>query len=451
MRGLKSTIALIVVLAGLGAYIYFVTWKQDASGDSSTSKQEKVFAGLETDKIEEMKVKSEKGDTTTLKKANGTWQMTAPIAANADQSEASGITSGLGQIAVVRVIDENPADLKDYGLATPRIEIDFKAAGDKDFRRLYVGDKSPTGGDLFAKRNDEKKVFLIPAFQESSFNKGTFDLRDKTLWKFDREKVDTIDIAAAGKPLAFTKGTGDWRIAKPVDARADFGAVEGLVGRLQSAQMKSIVADDAPAADLKKYGLDKPEVTVNVSSGSAKATLLVGGKGDDNTVYVRDASRPAVMTVETSLVDELKKGADDYRRKDIFEFRSFNANRVEITRNGQTVAFEKSKGQGENAPDVWKRVAPTPGDVDKDKIDSLISRLSNMRASSFVASDAKTGLDKPAMSVVAKFDDNKKEDRATFGKNGEDVYASRPGEPGAAKVDASDFTEINKTLDEIAK
>ena len=121
MRGLKSTIALVVVLAGLGAYIYFVTWKQDAGGESSTSKQEKVFAGLETDKIEEMKVKSEKGDTTTLKKASGTWQVTAPIAANADQSEASGITTGLGQIAVVRVIDENPADLKDYGLAAPRI------------------------------------------------------------------------------------------------------------------------------------------------------------------------------------------------------------------------------------------------------------------------------------------------------------------------------------------
>src|SRR5262245_30074187 len=214
MRGLKSTIALVVVLAGLGAYIYFVTWKQDASGDSGTSKQEKVFVGLETDKIEEMKVKSEKGDTTTLKKANGTWQVTAPIAANADQSETSGITSGLGQIAVVRVIDENPADLKEYGLATPRMEINFKAAGDKDFRKLAVGDKSPTGADLFAKRNDEKKVFLIPAFQESSFNKGTFDLRDKTLWKFDREKVDNIDVTAGGKPLVISKAGGDWKLAK---------------------------------------------------------------------------------------------------------------------------------------------------------------------------------------------------------------------------------------------
>jgi hypothetical protein len=462
MRGLKSTIALIVVLAGLGAYIYFVTWKQGdaASGDSST-KQEKVFVGLETDKIDELQVKSEKGDTTSLKKANGTWQVTAPIAATADQSEASGITSSLGQIAVVRVIDENPTDLKEYGLATPRMEINFKAAGDKDFRKLYVGDKSPTGADLFARRNDDKKVFLIPAFQESSFNKGTFDLRDKTLWKFDREKVDNIDVTAAGKPLVITKATGDWKVSKPVEARADFGAVEGLIGRLQSAQMKSIVTENATAADLKKYGLEKPDVTVNVSAGSAKATLLVGGKAEDNTIYVRDASRPTVMTVESSLVDELKKGADDYRRKDIFEFRPFNASRVEITRHRgagapgssevETVVFEKTKGQGDNAPDKWTRVSPTSGDVDKDKIDSLLSRLSNMRASSFVASDAKTGLDKPAMSVVAKFDDGKKEDRASFGKNGDDVYASRPGEPGAAKVEASDFTEINKTLDEIAK
>jgi Domain of unknown function (DUF4340) len=450
MRGLKSTIALIVVLAGLGAYIYFVTWKQDANADT-TNKQEKVFVGLEPDKIEEIKVRSEKGDTTSVKKESGAWQMTAPVAAKADESEVSGITTSLGQIAVARVIDENPADLKEYGLAEPRIEINFKASGDKDYRKLYIGEKSPTGADLFAKRNDEKKVFLIPAFQESSFNKGTFDLRDKTLWKFERDKVDSLDIATGGKSLAMTRATGDWKITKPVEARADFGAVEGLIGRLQTAQMKSMVSEQAAPADLKKYGFDKPDATVNLTTGSARASLVVGGKADDNTVYVRDESRPAVMTMDKSLVDELKKNADEFRKKELFEFRSFNANRVEITRSGQTVAFEKSKGQGENAPDVWKRVSPTTGDVDKEKIDSMLSRLSNMRAASFVASDAKTGLDKPAMTVHVKFDDGKKEERVTFGKNGDEVYASRPGEPGAAKADTSDFTEINKTLDEISK
>jgi len=215
--------------------------------------------------------------------------------------------------------------------------------------------------------------------------------------------------------------------------------------------MKSIVVEEAKPADLKQYGLDKPDATVNLNVGSARATLLLGGKAPDNTVYARDASKPAVVTVEGSLLDELKKGADDYRRKDLFEFRAFNANRVEVLRNGQTVVFEKVKGQGDNAQDKWRRVAPTAADVDKDKIDSLLSRLSNTRASSFVDSSAKTGLDKPAMTITVKFDEGKKEEKVTFGQVGTDVFASRPGEPGAAKTDATDFNEAIKSLDELSK
>jgi hypothetical protein len=450
MRGLRSTIALLVVLIGLGAYIYFVTWKQSGTTDAA-SKQEKVFASLEADKIEELKIKAEKGDHTTVVKKDGAWQVTQPITARADDSEVSTITSGLTQASIVRVVDENPADLKEYGLATPRLEVEFKASGDKDYRKLLVGDKAPTGSDMFAKRNDEKKVFLIPAFQDSSFNKDTFSLREKQLLKFERDKVDRVELAAAGKNLAIAKEGTEWKLTTPVQARADFGAVEGLIGRLQSAQMKSIAADDAAPADLKKYGLDKPDVTVNVNAGSARATLLVGGKAADGTIYVRDASRPIVMTAESSLIDDLKKGADDYRRKDIFEFRSYNATRVELTRNGQTVVFEKAKGQGENPQDTWRRVSPAAANADKDKVESLLSRLSNMRATSFAESAAKTGLDKPELTVYVKFDDGKKEERVSFGKSGEDVYASRPAEPGAAKVDATDLTEALKTLDEIAK
>ena len=40
MQGLRSTLALVVILAGLGAYIYFVESKKDVSG---VTKQEKVF------------------------------------------------------------------------------------------------------------------------------------------------------------------------------------------------------------------------------------------------------------------------------------------------------------------------------------------------------------------------------------------------------------------------
>jgi hypothetical protein len=448
MRGLGSTIALAVVLAALGAYIYFVTWKKPAE---PLSKQEKVFANVQTDKIDELKVTSDKGDVTTLKKENGSWQLTAPIAARADEAEASGIANAVGQLEIVRVVDENPTDLKGYGLEKPRIEVDFRAAGEKDYRRLLVGEKSPTGADLFAKRNDEKKIFLIPAFQETTLNRSTFELRDKTLLKFERDKVDGVEVNAGGKTVQLAKDGSEWKITQPLQTQADYGAVEGLVGKLQTAAIKSIVADSASPADLKKYGLDKPTATVDLKLGSARATLVLGGTADDKTVYARDTSRPAVVTVDGALADDLKKGADEFRRKDIFEFRAYNANRVELTRNGQTVAFEKTKGSGAEPVDKWRRVSPTAGDADKEKIEALLSRLSNMRATSFVDASAKTGLNMPALTVFAKFDDGKKEERVTFGKVGNDVYAGRPGEPGAGKVDAMDFTEANKTLDDLSK
>jgi hypothetical protein len=449
MRGLRSTIALVVVLLGLGAYIYFVTWKQPDTPDSG-KKLEKVFA-VASDKIEEIKITSASGEATTAKKESGAWKLTEPVAAAADESEVSGIANTLASADIVRVVDENPASLNDYGLSNPRVEVAFKANGDKDYRRLLLGEKTPTGADMFARRNDEKKVFLVSGFQDTSLNKSAFDLRDKTILKVERDKIDGLEIAAGAQPLAIAKDGGDWKLKTPVDVRADYGTVEGLIGRLQTARMKSIVADNATPADLKKYGLDKPQATVNLNAGSAKATLLIGGKSDDTSLYARDASKPMVVTVESSLLDEIKKGADDYRRKDLFEFRPYNANHVEITRNGQTVVFDRVKSSSEGTPDTWRRVSPNAGDVDKDKFDAFVGKLSNMRADKFVSSTAGTGLDKPAMTIAVKFDDSKKEERVTFGRSGQDVYAARPGEPGAAKTDAADFNESLKSLDELSK
>jgi len=448
MRGLRLTIALFVVLIGLGAYIYFVTWKQPDTPDSG-KKLDKVFT-TPSDKIDEIKINTASGEAATMKKEGGSWKLTEPVATAADDSEISGITNALSNAEIQRVVDENPSNLNDYGLSNPRIVVAFKAAGDKDYQKLFVGEKTPTGSDLFARRNDEKKVFTIASYQETSLNKTPFDLRDKNILKFDRDKVDGVQMDAAGKTLAIAKEGGEWKVTKPIEVRADFGTVEGLVGRLQTARMKSIASPDATPADLKKYGLDKPAATVTLNLGSARATLALGGKADDATIYARDTSKPMVVTVESSLLDEARKQAGDYRRKDLFEFRAYNATHVEITRNGQTVVFERVKGADDKTPDKWHRLSPTAADVDKDKFDALLAKLANMRADKFVDTTANTGLDKPAMTIAVKFDEGKKEERVSFGKSGEDVYATVLG-PGAAKTDANDFSESMKSLDELAK
>jgi len=451
MRALRSTIALLVVLVGLCAYIYFVTWKRPDS--SAIAAKERVFASLPADKIDEIKVKSESGDTTTVNKKDGAWLVTMPLSDKGDEMDISAIATNLSTLEIARVVDQKPTDLKEYGLDMPRVEVDFKASGEKDYgdyHRLFIGAKSPTGGDLFVRRDNDPRVLLVAGYTDPIFNRSTFDLRSKTVMAFDREKVDRIDMTADGRTLELAKEGSDWKLTKPLPTSAEYGAVDQLLGRLQTAAMKSIVVDRATPTDLKKYGFDKPQGMATVSAGNRAASLVVGAKVNDFDVYVRDPSKPFVATIDSSFLKELQKGADEYRRKEIFAFRGFASDRLEFTRDGQTIVFEKVKAQGQ-APDKWRRVSPNPAEPNQTNMESLIAKLENLRASSFLDSAAKTGLDKPSLTVYAKFDEGKNEERVSFVKNGTDVYAARAGQPGAVKVSPSEFDDAVKALDGVAK
>ena len=447
MRGVKSLLVLVVVLAGLGAYIYLVESKKPQGEEATLSP--KVFT-VKTDAVDEITVKSASGDKTTLKKVGGVWQITDPVSVPADEAEVSGIVTSLAAVDIVRTVDENPGDLKPFGLAAPRVDITFKSAGSVRPEELLIGDKTATSGDLYARLPGQNKVFLIAGSFDASFNRGTFDLRQKAVLAFDRDKVDRLSVQSTpGTAVELSRASGEWKIDKPYQAPADYGTVEGLIGRVQSAQMKSIAAQDG--GDLKTYGLDKPAVSVTLGLGSSQATLLFGKTAEPGTVYAKDAARPMVFTVDASLVEDVKKPADDLRRKDVFEFRAFNATAIQITRGTDTLAFEKATTQGKNAGEKWRETKPAAKDVDPAAFDTFLTKLANQRAQSFVAAGqkTKTGLDSPVMVVVVRFDDGRKEERVSFGRAGADVYAAIAGQPGAAKVDTAEFEDAVKALDSV--
>ena len=128
MRGLTSTLVLVVVLAGLGGYIYFVDSKKPAaSADGSSATKEKVFT-VEADKINELRITFQ-GESSLLKKDASGWKMIEPTPIEADPPEAIGVASALTNVEIVRVVDENAANLEQFGLANPPITVAFKAEG----------------------------------------------------------------------------------------------------------------------------------------------------------------------------------------------------------------------------------------------------------------------------------------------------------------------------------
>jgi hypothetical protein len=442
MRGGRSTLILVVVFLGLlGYYVY--DSRQPA--EPTTEEKPKAFT-VEADKIEDLTVKAPTGETTKLRKSATGWEMVEPTGTSADQTEVTSIAQTLSTLEIQRVIDENPTDLAQYGLAEPKIEVEFRASGQKTATRLQLGDKTPTGGELYAKTPDSKRVFLIASYLDATFNKTPFALRDKAVLKFERDKVTSFEIARAKDTLAFAKEGSDWNLTRPTQASGDYSAIEGVIGQISSAQMTALTSTDAK--DLQEYGLDKPAVTATIVAGGGKHTLEVGKASADGSFYARDATRPLVFTISQALATELQKPAADYRKKDIFEFRSFNANRLELTRDSVTMAFEKVKGTGENASDKWQMVAPTKKDVDVAKFENALTQMSGLRAESFPDTTPTAAFKAPAAIVTVKSDEGTKEERVTFGKSGSDTFASKTGESGVAKIDGSALDNALKALDE---
>jgi len=469
----RSTAILAVLAAALGAYIYFVDRFHSPAPADAPEVKGKVFAGVDAAKVEEVRIDRKSGESATIRKVNGAWRVAAPIDVAADESEASNLASNLATADIQRVVDEKPKDLAAFGLDKPRVTLTFKTAGGPP-RTLLVGDKNPTGSDLYARLPDSPRVFLVSGYLDGTFDKGLFQLRDKRILAFDREKVDRIDLTAGTTAVSVARQAEVWSVTKPWAARADFGVIESVLSRLSSGQMKAIAWDpSAPASTaaaaptpgakaapglappaagkphtLKEFGLDPAERRLTLGAGSTSAELLLGKASPEGDVYAKDARRDLVFTIEKALADDLSRQPADFRAKDVFAFRAFTGTRLEIARGGKTFLFERKKGPEKDATEKWVQVQPAKT-VDEAKIEDLVGKVSTLRAESFV--DALPAGAAEFARIQTAFDEGKKRETVVVHQAGPDYYAVRAGDAGAAKLIAPAVTDIVTALDATQK
>lgn len=438
MRGTWSTLALVAVALGLGAYIYFFDPKPP-----DTEARGKVFA-VEADAIEELRIVA-KGDTSVLRKSDGTWKLVEPLATDADTSAVSGVVVNLSSLEIEREVDPKAADLAQYGLAAPRAEVTFSGKNGVT-GRLRLGDNAPTGSDMYAAKGDDARVFLVTASVEASLVKSAFELRDKRVLHFERDKADGLEITTATGTIGLTRTNSEWRLGAPSGGRGDYAAIEGLLTRLSTTTMSAIEATDLTA--LPKYGLDKPVATVVVKTGSASATLALGTTADGKT-FARDLSRPMVFTMDATFATDVQKSENEYRRKEVFDFRAFSATQIVLTRGAEVVTFQKKAGAGDKPADSWTVTGPGAAaarDVSAGLMEDALTKLSGVQARTFDAA-APAGTT-PVMKVNVSFEENKKEE-ASFGRTGADVIVVRPDEGGARRLDVAIVEDVLKAFDTV--
>ena len=192
---LRTTILLILVLAGLGAYVYFVEYPK-----AEQEAKKKTLFELKADDATQLTL--DYGDhKIVLKKTGNDWRLTEPLDAPADATTVKNLISAIADCEVKRDLKDASSDLSLYGLDKPFVTVTVKV-GDKDLPAFMVGKNTPVGFSTYVQRADDKKIQLTGSAFRSGVDKKVKDLRDKAIIDFTDGDIQRLEISGDGKAAA---------------------------------------------------------------------------------------------------------------------------------------------------------------------------------------------------------------------------------------------------------
>jgi hypothetical protein len=446
-----KTYVALAVAAGLAAYIYFVERKRPEP--SAEKPKEKVLV-FDRAKVKAITIAPQGSEEVRLAREKDGWRMTAPTDVAADATQIDSLLSSLETLQAEDVVTPSPAALGEYGLEKPRNTVTVAVEGAKEPLVLFVGDKTPDGGALYARTPAAPRVFTIASYLEGSLDKKPFDLRDRDLLHVKRDAVRTLEVTGPeGRYTLARADGGEWAFTQPLATQAGRWSVDALLGSLESLRMDS-VADESPK-DLKAYGLDKPvrTVTLGLSDGTRK-TLEIGAATPDKKYDVRVSDRPLVAVIPGALVDELAKGMSELRSKRLLEVATYDVTGIDVEVGGARRTYARSSSKDKDGLEVskWRRTAPDAKDVETNKVQDALFAIGGVDVSGFIdtpAAPATYGLDPPPLNVTLKFEGARPPVWFELGEKDGAAYARRSSDAAVLKVDPKKAADAIKAFKEL--
>lgn len=381
----RTTLALLLILA-LGIFGVVYMNRQDTAKEEAATSSRKILAYSGT-AITALHI--EPGNFQALRDSSG-WVLSQPIQSRADSPILNAITSMFDWAKIERTVSSDPREYASFGLLPPRGVLVTESAVGRD--TLYVGDDSPIGSFVYARKAGTADVFLASSSLWTNINKSLFDLRDKTILSLTPAQVTAVEIKNSRGLFNIVKNGEEWQITAPRSYPADSRKITELLNNIQYQKAASVAAEEA--ADLKPYGLALPLQQFRFrTSGATTESALQLGRMEGGVYFARDASRSIVFTVDSSFVRGLQLGLDDLRDKQVLEFARDAIDGIELSVGDTTFVCQKDSAAN------WQLIRPRGAPLRSWRISSLLSDLETLTAEGF-ASDAPAslkpfGLEKP--------------------------------------------------------
>lgn len=415
--------------------------------------RDKKLTDLATAQVTRALLKTAAGEMEVEKKADH-WEIVKPLKARGDDQKINDLLAQVTTAQIQQFVAEDQGDLRPYGLAEPRGSITLFSGDDKTGQTLQIGGPAGAGEkeQVYVRFTARNAVYTLPKKIEELLAVKPADLRDRHLVRIDTNILDRITIDAPGKgKTVLARKEENWTIASRNNQPANTGEVLRLLNVLKAEQVTKFVED--VASDLPKYGLDKPQLQVTLSSFASENTpestageqpfaTIAFGKVEGDNVFARLGDEPFIVAVRRGLVESILADPLQWQELAIFRFKPDEVHKL-------TVATDRESALVRNENKEWTWVNGSEP-INQVNVQSLLNTLTVLRAMRWAgATNPAHGLDKPQITITfTTSPDDKAVHKLMIGASaGEGMWFARTEErEGTFVISNPDFNALRLPL-----
>jgi hypothetical protein len=425
----RGLIAAAVVLLALAGVLYWSEHRKPKE-TAETSSESPAILKIDPAAVTALTVKQKAAQPVTLVRSGAQWQITSPGTFPADARAISDMLTTLGPLNSQSVVEDHAANLPEFGLSDPAVEIDVTTKDNKTIR-LLLGDDAPTGDGVYVAIVGDPRVFTASSSVKTSLTKTLSDLRDKRLLPVEASTVSGIDLMRKGDDLAFARIENGWQIEKPKPYRTDDFQVDDLLQQLTSAKWDGTVSS---ADATKAFAHAAPVASVKLTGGSGNDTLDIRKDKDD--YYAKSSAAPGTWKIDSAdssaLGQALGHTLDDFRNKQLFDFGYSDPDKIEYRSGATNLVLTHTNG-------AWRSNGQK---MDSPSVESFVTALRDQAASKFVDS----GFTTPQIEITVTANGGKKVDKVQIQKTGDTAIAKLEGDSSLYALDAPTINSLTSAI-----
>jgi hypothetical protein len=313
----RNSWILVVLAAGLFAYIYFVERRQPPPPPVLT----RIWTGTNVGDVTEVKIDLGNNQNIRLEQTNGVWQMTEPVIYAAQGRAVQHFLEALAQLTPRRL---SAKDLQghtdiaaDYGFDEPSRTVLVQQGEDNKFL-LRLGKTTAPGDEIYGQIAGSDDVYIISTDFLKYFPKDTDDWRERGFVNLGGDSFNHLTVTVAahpGEPMELDHSSSNhlWTMIKPTPSPANSPLINSLLVDLVFNTHVTRFVPENPPVVLATVGLQTPQLTLTLSDGTNAVAVLQFGAVTNDEVYARASPQSPVVLVSRGSLTNWTEDPNSFR------------------------------------------------------------------------------------------------------------------------------------------